>query len=26
LHEISVNTKDIDSPGNNNSEKDYYKR
>ena len=26
LHEISDNTKDIDSFGNNDSEKDYYKR
>ena len=26
LHEINDNTKDIDSPGNNDSEKDYYKR
>ena len=26
LHEISVNTKDFDSLGNNDSEKDYYKR
>ena len=26
LHEINDNTKDIDSLGNNDSEKDYYKR
>ena len=26
LHEISVNTQDIGSLGNNDSEKDYYKR